>query len=359
MKLKQVPEDFIVEEIITVPKSKKDEQTYFWLTKRNWTTEAAIREISRRLGVSNRRFKFAGSKDRIAATKQLVSAFKVPAERLQGLKLRDISMEIAGQGDKPVSLGTLTGNKFTITVRDLSKKDLEKLKRNFPAIKKSGFKNYFGEQRFGIGNTHLIGKAILRGLLGEAVKEMLCFTAKDEGEERKDFRKFARKNLGKWKAISEKFPKSLGLEKPAVEWLVKQPNDFAGALRTLPKHIRKLYVHAYQSHLWNSALASVKSIGKKELPVPGYDTKLGKDKFSMAIKDLLEKDNLTLDSFRNSRMPEIAVKGDYRSAIVKATGLSMGELETDELNKGKNKIVLKFELPKGSYATVLLKFLFS
>ncbi|HKZ49706.1 MAG TPA: tRNA pseudouridine(13) synthase TruD, partial [Candidatus Nanoarchaeia archaeon] len=71
MKLKQVPEDFIVEEIITVPKSKKDEQTYFWLTKRNWTTEAAIREISRRLGVSNRRFKFAGSKDRIAATKQL------------------------------------------------------------------------------------------------------------------------------------------------------------------------------------------------------------------------------------------------------------------------------------------------
>ena len=359
MKLKQVPEDFAVSEIIEVPKKTSGDQTYFWLTKKNWTTDSAVREIARRLGISGRRFKFAGSKDKVAVTKQLVSVFKISAERLQGLELRDISLEIAGQGDKPVSLGTLTGNSFAITVRDLAKKDLNKLKRNFHAIKKSGFKNYFGEQRFGIGNTSLIGKAILRGLLGEAVKEMLCFTAKDEGEERKGFRKFARKNWGKWKAISEKVPKSLGLEKSVVEWLVKQPNDFAGALRTLPKHVRKLHVYAYQSYLWNSALAKVKSPRRKGFPVPGFKTKLGKDAFSEEIKKLLKKDSLDLESFLCKRMPELAVEGDMRKALIKPKKLKVYTAEKDELNPGTSKILLNFELPKGCYATVLLKFLFS
>jgi tRNA pseudouridine13 synthase len=326
MKTKQLPEDFVVEEIISIPKGG-GEQTYFWLTKKNWTTEAAIREVSRRLGISGRRFKFAGSKDRIAVTKQLVSVFKVPKERLENLSIKDIQIQIAGQGDAPISLGTLKGNRFEITARDLAKKDLEKLKKNLPAAKNKGFRNYFGEQRFGFGNTHLIGKAILQGDLKGAVKELL---------KQKEFR----------------------LEKSVALWLERQPSDFAGALRTLPKHIRKLYVHAYQSYLWNSALEKL-STPKGKLPVPGFKTKLSRDKFSKEIKKLLEKDFLSLESFLCRRMPELAVEGDKRQAIVKPKKLKAFPEETDELNKSKSKVLLKFELPKGCYATVLLKFLFS
>jgi len=357
MKIKQVPEDFVVEEIIDLHAEKKGDQTYFWLIKKNWTTEKAIREIAGRLygfgGISYRRFKFAGNKDRVAVTRQAVSGFKVYPEYLRKLQLKDIRLEIIGFGDTPISLGSLKGNRFTITIRDLTKKELAKIKKNIPGIKK-GFRNYFGAQRFGLGNTHLIGKEIIRGYFEQAVKVMLWhFKTSNDNNERKKFRTFAKKNWGKWDELLEKLPKELYLEKSVLQWLARNPTDFAGALRTLPKHIRKLYVHAYQSWLWNSALRKVKSI--KKAPVPGYDTKLGKDKFSKEILLLLKKDKLTLESFICGRMPELAVKGEMRLALVKPKRLLLGKAEADELNPKKLKLKLSFELPKGTYATTLIE----
>jgi tRNA pseudouridine13 synthase len=357
MKTKQIPEDFAVEELIELPELKENGyQTYFWLTKKNWTTEAAIRAISRACNTSQRRFKFAGSKDKIAVTKQLVSAFKIPAEVLQRIKLKDISIDIIGFGDAPISLGTLKGNRFEIIVRDLSTKEISKLKKNFARIRKSGFRNYFGEQRFGKGNTHIIGKYILQERLEEAAREIICFAGEKEREDVKAAKKFAAENWRAWEKILERFPRHLYLESDLLSWLAKpnNQNDFAGALRVLPKHIRKLYVHAYQSWLWNSALSKLKT-AKGNLPVPGFATKLSKDSFSQTIKRLLEKDNLTLESFHCKRMPEIAVAGELRKAVIKPTGFKIYVAENDELNKDKQKLKLSFNLPKGCYATVLLE----
>jgi tRNA pseudouridine13 synthase len=252
-----------------------------------------------------------------------------------------------------VSLGTLEGNHFEIAVRDVSTKDISQLKKNVSRIKKSGFRNYFGEQRFGKGNTHIIGKYILTGQLHEAVREIICFAGEREREDVKSAKAFAAKNWGDWEKILAIFPKHLYLEKDLLFWLVKNKNDFGGALRVLPKHIRKLYVHAYQSWLWNSALIELKTV-KGNLPVPGFATKLGKDIFSKTIQKLMESDNLTLESFKCSRMPELAVEGESRIAIIKPKKLKMAAPEDDELNAGKNKLKLTFELPKSCYATVLL-----
>lgn len=338
MKIKQIPEDFFVEEIIKIPELKDSgEQTYFWLTKKNWTTENAIRAISQRMHTSNRRFKFAGSKDKIAVTKQAVSVFKIPKERLENLRIKDISIEIIGFGDNPISLGTLEGNRFEIIIRDLSVKEISKLKKNFQLIKKSGFRNYFGEQRFGMGNTHIIGKYILQGKLEDAVKEIICTGGEREHEKKRAAREFATQHWKDWPSILERFPRHLHLENDLLVWLNKNPTDFAGALRVLPKHIRKLYVHAYQSWLWNFALKSLKT-AKGNLPIPGFATKLSKDSFSQTIKRLLEKDNLTLESFRCARMPEIAVEGESRMAVIKPKKLKMNKPEADELNNDKQKI---------------------
>jgi tRNA pseudouridine13 synthase len=356
MRLKQLPEDFIVGEIIEIPLEKAGNQTYFWLTKRNWTTENALRVISRKLHTSPRRFKFAGTKDKIAITKQLVSAFKIPRDRLEKLRIKDLSMEIVGFGEAPVSLGTLKGNKFDITIRDIKPEEITKLEKNFNKIKKAGFRNYFGEQRFGKGNTHVIGKFILRGKLEPAVKEVICFAGEKERDDVKSAKKFATQHWKDWPSILEGFPTHLHLERDLLMWLARpnNQNDFAGALRVLPKYIRKLYVHAYQSFIWNSALKSLKTI-KGNLLVPGFATKLGKDTFSKAIKKLLEKDDLTLESFKCVRIPEIAVEGEKREAIVKPKHLTISAPEDDELNAGKKKLKISFELPKGSYATVLLE----
>lgn len=354
MNIKQVPEDFIVKEVIDIPLKKDGNQTYFWLTKKNWTTENALRIISRKLHTSPRRFKFAGTKDKIAITKQLVSAFKVPRDRLEKLRIKDLSIEIVGSGDEPVSLGTLTGNRFEIVLRDLKPKEITIAEKNFLKIKKNGFRNYFGEQRFGKGNTHVIGKYILKGQLGEAAREIICFAGEKEREEVKAAKQFASENWRDWQKILERFPEHLHLEQDLLRWLIKNNNDFAGALRVLPKHIRKLYVHAYQSWLWNSALSKLKT-AKGNLSVPGFATKLGKDAFSKTVKKLLEKDNLTLESFKCARMPELAVSGEKRQTVVKPKHFTINAKEADELNPGKSKLKISFELPKGSYATVLLE----
>ncbi|MCX6775054.1 MAG: tRNA pseudouridine(13) synthase TruD [DPANN group archaeon] len=360
MKVKQVPEDFAVSELIDLKVAEAGNETYFWLTKRNWTTERAINEIARRCGVSYRRFKFAGTKDKFAVTKQAVSAFKVPAEKLKQVEIKDISIEVIGLGENPISLGTLSGNHFEIIIRDLSKDDIKTLKKNLSKIKKSGFRNLFGEQRFGKGNTHLIGKEILRGYLENAVKQMICFSGDKESKEKLEFENFAKENWGDWEKILGNMPygKGFDLERQVLFWLTKNKGDFAGALRTLPKHIRKLYVHAYQSLLWNHAVLKQTNFMKKYAPVPGFETKLGKDSFSNLIRRSLENENLFLESFRCSRMPELAVEGESRKVMVKPTNLNIGDAGDDELNPGKNKVKLSFDLAKGSYATVLLDALF-
>jgi len=357
MKLKTIPEDFIVEELIDL-EIRKGDQTYFWLIKKNWTTNNAVRAIARKCGISSRRFKFAGMKDKRAVTKQAVSVFKLDKERLMKINLKDIKIEIIGTGDKPISIGSLKGNNFEIVIRDLDEKEILKLKKNIVKIRKKGFPNLFGKQRFGRGNTHLIGKSILQGFLQDAVKEMSCFKGNTENQEMSKFRLFAEKNWKSWDKILKKIPLNLNLEKQVLEHLCKNQNDYAGALRKIPKNIRKLYVHSYQSWIWNKTLEK-NLIFNEELYLPGFKIKLNKNKFYRDMLKLLEKDKLNLDSFSCRRMPELALKGELRKTYINAKNIKVGDAEKDELNKKKKKIKISFSLPKGTYATVLLDFLFN
>ncbi len=356
MRIKQIPEDFIVEELIDIKASDKGDNIYFWLKKKNWTTDAAVRAVAKACNASSRRFRFAGTKDRAAITKQAVSGFKISKKSIKNVKIKDIDVDFIDFGDKPISIGSLRGNRFEIVVRDLDKDDIEKLNNNLPKLRQKGFPNLFGEQRFGRGNTHLIGKAIIQGYLQDAVKEMLCTRGSNESDEATGFRELASGNWKEWRILLKNIPKQLGLEKMVLEKLVKSKNDFAGALMALPKHIRKLYVHAYQSWLWNNAFDFESD--KDMFPIPGFKTRLRDDKFSENIKQLLKQDNICLDDFRCNRMPGLALEGDERKAFVVPENLDIKKLEDDELNKDKLKVKISFELPKGCYATELIKFLF-
>lgn len=372
MILKKIPEDFVVEEIIDL-KTNSGDYTYFWLTKTNWTTVRAIKQIARNCRATFRRFKFAGTKDKFAVTKQAVSAFKIEPEILENIKIKDIKIEVIGKGDQQISLGDLIGNRFEIIARDVIKI------KNTEEIQKYGFPNYFGVQRFGGGNTHLVGKEILKGNLEQAAKLIITYS-EDRNEIAREARSFADKNWGDWPEIIKRFPKFLGLEKSVLNWLITNPKDFAGAMRIIPKPTRKLYINAYQSYLWNAALSeflkgncgvAVKKIGfqelavpkyskkdskflaslnKLELPIPGAETKLGRDKFSKLLKEVLKKENVALEEFKATRMPELSSEGTTRLTFVVPKEFKL----TDT---GNNSMKLGFELPKGAYATVLLEVL--
>jgi len=348
MILKHIPDDFVVREQVSVPVSSGTDQTYFWLTKKNWTTEAAIRIVAKKLGISTRRLKFAGTKDRRAITTQIVSAFKITPEQLLKLAIKDISIEIAGTGDEPTSLGCLQGNAFTITLRDISSEELADAEGKIATVR-LGVVNYFGRQRFGRGNTHLIGRAILRGDIEDAARELLCFCSAGESEDITLFRAQMLKQWGNWEIA---VPHLLYLESRVVRWLQQNPTDFAGALRTLPKHIRKLYVHAYQSHLWNAVVQSLSEI-PPEVPLPGTATDWTTPTAQRFIP-LLAQDGLSPECFSCPRMPELALTGEMRLAQVIPQDLSCSEPFPDECFPGKQKITLTFSLPRGCYATVVI-----
>ena len=258
-------------------------------------------------------------------------------------------------------MGYLKGNKFEIVARDLKKKDFEKVKGNSARIKKNGCLNYFGPQRFGSGNTALIGKEIIKGRFEQAVRYMITYS-EDANKVAKKARKFAAKNWGLWPEILAQMPKFLGLEKAVLNHLVQFPNDFAGALRKLPKPVRRMYVHGYQSWIFNKALDEIRNTKltkSKKLPIPGYETKLGRDGFSRSLRGILKEEGIDLEQFKCSRMPELASAGSVRSAWFFPKKLKISKLEPDDINKNKYKLKLSFELSKGDYATVLIGELFN
>jgi len=302
--IKQIPEDFIVKERSTVKPQKNGRFTYFILEKKNLNTLDAIQLIARKLKIPLKKFSFAGNKDKIAITTQLCSVDGV-GKRIEAITSPNINLTYLGQGEKPVSLGDLEGNYFQITVRNITKKPK----------KINSFINYFGEQRFS-KNNEKIGKALVK----------------------KDFEKACL-----W--IDQKNVK---------EYLKEHPTNFIGALRQLHKKLLKLYIHSYQSYLWNKIVEELsKTKLPKEFPLIGFDTEITPE-----IKIVLEREKITVRDFIIKQIPEISAEGNTRKTITKVKELHVWELENDNLNKNKKKCKIDFFLTKGCYATEFIRQLF-
>ncbi len=394
MRLKQITDDFKVTEVAKPPrKNAEGKYTYFWLEKTNYTTVRALQTIARALRISNRRLHFSGTKDKFAVTKQLVSVMHLGPEKLAKLNLKDIKVTPLHLGKERITLGDHQANKFEIVVRDLpsdfstnvSKKsasdnknshfsklaqrvDSQSTSKRMQSIQlrvKKGYPNYFDEQRFSSNNAE-VGKALLQGDIQKAVE--LVLSKDDESEKLVKEKRF--------RELANHYDKRHSSERTIASWLINLPNDYAGAFRNLHKKVRMLYVHSYQSALFNRALsATIKkpyanltinkeslAIGStqgKELILPGYKTKLSNSEYNQNLASELKKDGIALDDFKLPRTPELASYGGLRFAAIKPAKLKLGKPVKDELNPGKKKIKITFELTKGAYATLLIKILFS
>jgi len=294
-KIKHQPEDFIVNEVIDLDISEGP-YLYCEIEKRNWNTMSLAKRLAKELRIKEKEIGFAGSKDKKAITTQVFSFLKVSKEKISKLKILDVKIKVLGYGKERLSLGDLKANKFTITVRNLDKV--------FDGTV-TEMKNYFGEQRFGIEKkNHIIGKLLLQNKFKEACEEL---------------------NLD-----------------------VKE-NDYIGALRKVSRKEMLLYLHAYQSWLWNIKARDILS-GKLELV--GFLTETD------VYDELLEKDGLTKRSFILRSISEFALEGAEREVVVEIKDFQIVETSDDDLFEGKKKQVLKFTLPKSCYATMLLKELY-
>lgn len=320
MIIKSTPEDFIVEEI-PIGFSGKGDYTIYRLTKKDYNTESAVEYICNKFNIPRKNIKYAGSKDRHAITTQYISIYK-DSGRLS-IDSDDIKLRFFSFHDEPLSLGSLLGNKFNITIRALSVEDQDAFNKHFS--QRFIFPNYFDDQRFS-DNNYEIGLSILKRDFKRA-----CELANIEAEN----------------------------------------NDYVNALKKIPSKTLLFYIHAVQAYIFNMELTEIimktgryylKDYSKGKLAFledRNYDALCRSSMLKLAGFDSHDSDEsnnnplaelgLSPRDFIIKQFPELSVEGTERACFV----------DTNIFYKKEgDDIFLEFSLPKGCYATMLIKALF-
>ena len=358
--LKEQVNDFVVKELASHETGDGD-HLVVKLRKQNMTTMDAIDKLSSMLHISKDRIGYAGNKDKKAVTEQYISVKGVDPEDIRGIYTDEFDLEVVGYGDR-IGIGNLSANRFEITIRDLQL-PIEDLRNRVLKIVDEldgKFPNYFGQQRFGSTRpiTHQVGRHILKGNYEEAV---WTYIAKPYDQEYKSIRK-TREELWETREVegaAEKFPKKYRYEKTLLYHLTKHPEDYQGAIKRLPEGLQTLFIHAYQSWVYNRVLSQLLADGwyeeGYEIPLVGYKTDLKDEKPENMMEEILEEEGVSQEDFRLSDLPELRSEGSYRRAFADFRNFEVLDLDEDSLNMARNKMTVKFDLPKGSYATVLLR----
>ncbi|HVZ75577.1 MAG TPA: tRNA pseudouridine(13) synthase TruD [Polyangia bacterium] len=161
LEFKPSVETFVVEEIAAYEPSGEGEHTYLWIEKQGLTTLDAIKHLARVLGVDDRDAGYAGMKDRHATTRQWVSLPRVDVERAKLVEAPGLRVLAASRHGNKLRLGHLRGNKFEVVVVT---DDAAGVETRLRALAAGGVPNRYGEQRFGAaGDNAAAGLALLRG----------------------------------------------------------------------------------------------------------------------------------------------------------------------------------------------------
>lgn len=380
MKLKQKPEDFIVDELFDLDALKiRDEERrpyyYFILKKTNYSQIRAIEKVAKILNTSRKLINFAGTKDKVSITTGLISVYNLKEDNLQknidflNSEVDDLELEYLGKFKSRIGLGDNIGNKFKITIRDLDENDIKKAKENINVIHKNGILNLFDEQRFGYANnSHIVGKYVLQNDINSALKEVITSCPEKPSEDLRIYTTFIKEN---WEEIVKQnpnileeikkiIPKFLSSDLDSINHLYKYKNDFPGAFKKINKKIRTLYINAYQSYLFNTAIQNT-DLDKlpEEIELYNYETIYEDKNIEQLVNNLLKKDNLTQENFKLKSMPELKLKPNKRKTKIYPKDIKIIETSIDELADenqiNKQKLIIKFKLGSGEYATNVVK----
>ena len=164
LRLGSTPEDFIVDEIPLFAPSGSGGHTFVRVEKRGRTTEEVARLLARMAGVPHAEVGYAGRKDKQAVARQWFSvpgleptaALALDADGVRGLE--------AVRHEQRLRTGQLRGNRFELIVRELSGQQIARAPAAAEGIRRVGFPNWFGAQRFGRdGDNAERARALLRG----------------------------------------------------------------------------------------------------------------------------------------------------------------------------------------------------
>ncbi|MDD2366275.1 MAG: tRNA pseudouridine(13) synthase TruD [Desulfuromonadaceae bacterium] len=377
--LKSYPEDFIVEEIPSYTPSGSGEHCYLAIEKRGITTLEAIRRVAAGLKIQERNVGYAGMKDAAGITRQTISVQGVKPEKALSLKLDSVSILSAELHSNKLKLGHLKGNRFNIAIRGVSESAVQSVPKVLETLEKRGVPNFFGYQRYGLrGDSHLLGMAMLQRNWQLATDLLIGEEAEITDEEWAAAILLYRK--GDLAGALHQFPPYCRSERDVLKRLIAKPEEYEKAFSSIHPRLKKLYLSATQSFLFDKAVAmriqnldvlldgdlAVKHINGSCFMVGSAETEQGRaDDFEISASgpmfgckmkcpegdvwgvesEILRSSGLELSMFD---MPGgLRMEGERRVLRVPVTELTY-DLEDDRLN-------LRFVLPRGSYATSLVR----
>lgn len=349
-------DDFVVEEIlrdgtivsIDNPELKHSGYpglfTHFILVKKNVDTFFVIKILSKKLNVPRNFFFLSGLKDKEALTAQRACVFGIPPERLMMLDLpRNIRIYCPVRELRRVSIGDHWGNRFRIRLRNVNccVEDV------FHEVMQKPILNFFGHQRFGLWKpiNHIVGKMIIQGRYYEALMTFLR-EVNPLFPNRGTFLDLLEEH--KYKDALELLPeRKFWLERLLLRGLMRRM-DPARILCSMPFRLIRLIVEAYQSFLFNLLLSELENPPRK-LPLVGYmlDLRHLDNEVAEVLKNILDEEGVSPKDF-NIRGAKLEIsRGGYRASTV--------SLKNPELKKEGDSYIISFSLPKGSFATIVLR----
>ncbi len=362
-KIKAHNDDFKVFEILSQKTldsiSQSEGFAAYKLKKSGIDTNHALEIIFNKFGV---RLKALGLKDSSAITEQFVCSLG-QNKSIPNYADGKISLEKIGFFKKPLSAKDMVGNKFVIKVTNSKQSfsDFAEQDRIF---------NFYGYQRFGSKRpvTHLIGKALVQRRFNDAITLLLSFTSEHDSDENTKIRKFMSDESNYSEALKI-LPHKMDLEKIALQEMLEH-KDPQRAFQKLPLSIRRLFVDAYQSFIFNLTVCKAFEYGEELFqPQDGdvcYDknAKLGKyemdinqqlaiplvghsyfkkTRFDLHLSKILQDEQVSPKDFFFKEMQEISTEGGFRTASILCTNFST------------EKNTVSFTLQRGSFATMVMR----
>ena len=383
MKLKQRPDDFQVEELASVAPGPSGPFALYRLEKRGWTTPDALTALRRRWKIDLQRLSYGGLKDRHAHTIQYLTIHNGPEKDFAH---GTFAVAYLGRVASAYTSEQIRANAFRITMRSLSAADVERAEAALPEIADIGVPNYFDDQRFGsvaMGNVFVAREMVL-GNFESALRLALAAPYEHDRADAKREKVILNTRWGDWPAAKAELPR--GHARSIVDYLVHHPTDFKGACARLRPELQGLYLSAWQSHLWNRMLSrwltdrvptdqlirvrlktgevvmprAVPDAVRAEwdaltLPLPSARLKLDAEApWAGVVTAVMAEEGIPLDQMRIKGMQKPYFSKGERAGKVSVGNLTW-EAGDDELNRGRRKLELRFELQRGSYATMVVK----
>lgn len=386
MKLKDAPGDFRVRETLDFVEDRQGPYFVHRLRKEKLDTLEAIRLVAEYADIDRTKISFAGLKDRQGVTEQWIS--------IEGARVdwRGPGLEVAfvGRSMDPVTSKLSRGNDFAIVVRSLGPLELRKLDERLPTIETQGFANYFDDQRFAC-LRHGQGFPMKHVLLGQFDKALHALVATPSptaisGDVK--LKKLLHLGWGDW--LRCKNVARGPVWQRLFQHLLDHPDDFRGALELLPQRTKLIHAYAYQSYLWNRAIDlflktevppyrqirvrteagayvswtklaedQAARLAAARTPLYAPDGEGGEPGFDRAMRQVMRDAHIADDCFYQHKISGMVLKEEPRQLVVVPRRLRVSAAEPDDHYPGRSKLELRFGLPRGAYATMLIKHLFA